>query len=149
MAVFREIPYGRFNFLVQINDDGSGVIAGFSEVTGLDANICVTEYRAGNYRRNTPIKVTGLTHYTNIHLKRGILGSLDLYEWFDKVSKGDIDDATKDISIILLNEERDEVLRWNIYRARPVALQGTRLEAEHCAVAIEELVLAHEGFDLS
>jgi len=146
MAVERAIPYGRFKFMVEWDGmDGSTVEAGFSEVSGLDATICVAEYRAGNSPVNTPIKIPGMTHYADVHLKRGVIGSLDLYQWFDEVSRGNVN-LIRSVTISLLDESHNDVVyRWRLRNARPVALYGPRLEANHCAVAIEELVLAHEG----
>jgi len=148
MAVERTLPYGRFNFMVEWDGmDGNTVQAGFTEVSGLDASICVMEYRAGNSPVNTPFKIQGMTHYTDVHFKRGLIGSLDLYQWFDEVSRGI--PTTRTVSVTLLDESRQNgVYRWRLRNARPVALYGPRLEATHCAVAIEELVLAHEGLTL-
>ena len=53
MAVLRERPYCRFNFLVDIGDGSDGVSAGFQEVGPIEAEIAVTEYRNGNSTRPT------------------------------------------------------------------------------------------------
>jgi hypothetical protein len=50
MAVQRERPYCRFNFLVDLGD---GQSAGFQEVGAIEAEIGVTEYRNGNAERTT------------------------------------------------------------------------------------------------
>jgi len=147
MAEEREIPYGQFNFIVEWDGlDGHASRAGFTEVTGLDASVSTVEYRAGNSKANSPIKVSGLTHYADVHLKRGLLGSLDLYEWFNEVSRGRGIENYRMVSISLLDESKTNVVyRWLLTNARPVALKGPKLDASNCAVAIEELVLAHEG----
>lgn len=148
MAVMRDLPYGRFNYLVEWDGmDGRSIQAGFSEVSGLDATICSVEYRAGNMRTNTPVKIPGMTHYTDVHFKRGIIGSLDLYDWFNAISQGDVSQK-RTVIITLLDEAQQAVMRWKLIKAWPVALYGPRLEAEHCAVAIEELVLTHERLEV-
>ena len=49
MAVFRETPYSAFNFLVEIESgQGQEVVAGFAEASGLNAEVTIAEYRAGN-----------------------------------------------------------------------------------------------------
>ena len=64
MAIMRDRPYTQFNFLVDL---GSGIVdgpdAGFEEVTGLESSVDVIEYRTGNARENSPIKLTGLNRH--------------------------------------------------------------------------------------
>lgn len=147
MATLRNEPYGRFNYLVQWDGlESDSVQGGFAEVSGLDAEVCMMEYRAGNYHTNTTSKIPGLTHFTDVHLKRGLIGSTDLFTWFNQISTGI--NSTKTVVITLLNEARDPVYRWQLRNAKPVSYRGARLEATHCAVAIEELVLTHEGMQV-
>jgi phage tail-like protein len=144
MATLRNEPYGRFNFLVEWDGlDGNSVQGGFAEVSGLDAEVCMTEYRAGNDVSNSIRKIPGLTQYANVHLKRGLIGSTDLFDWFKEISNGA--NHTKHVTIILLDEERNPVYHWRLRNAKPMSYRGARLEATLCAVAIEELVLTHEG----
>ena len=64
MAVQRERPYCRFNFLVDIGDGSTeGASAGFQEVGPIEAEIAVTEYRTGNAKENNVVKITGLSKY--------------------------------------------------------------------------------------
>ena len=79
-------------------------------------------------------------------LKRGINGYLDLYNWWKSARDGNIQRA--DVSIKLLDEQRQEVMRWNLSRAWPVKLEAGPLNALGNEVAIEALELAHEGFEL-
>lgn len=145
MAVLREHPYNQFNFLVDIGDgDADGVEAGFAEVTGLDGHVDVIEYRTGNSKVNEPVKLTGLTRYGDVTLKRGVIGSLRLWEWFDSVRVGD-PNAPRTVRIELQNEDRsDTVLAWTLLRARPVRHVSGPLDGNGSDLAIEELVLAFE-----
>lgn len=70
----RNDPYRTFNFLVEI--DGV-TAAGFSECSGLSTETEVIEYREGSDRGGVR-KLSGLTKYSNIVLKRGITASRDL-----------------------------------------------------------------------
>src|SRR5262245_60394893 len=90
MAVLRNDPYGEFNFLVALGTGATeGPEAGFQECSGIEASVDVIEYRNGNDRENTVRKVTGLNRVADVTLKRGIVGSLNLYAWFDQVRNGD------------------------------------------------------------
>ena len=143
MAVARNTPYGHFNFLVEI--DGVEA-AGFSEVSGLSIETEIIEYREGGMRENARIKLPGLTKYPNVTLKRGIAGSLALYEWARADADGQ--DAARNVTITLLSEAHEPVLRARLRRARIAKFTMGPLNARGSDVAIEELVLAHERLDL-
>ena len=148
MAVFRDHPYPQFNFLVDLGNGSDGVDAGFAEVSGLDAHVDVIEYRAGNSKVNEPLKITGLARVGDVTLKRGVIGSLTLWQWFAEVRNGD-PNAVRDVTIHLLNEERDgPVMSWRLHRARPIRHVSGPLDAAGTDVAIEELVLSCERLDV-
>jgi phage tail-like protein len=139
----RNDPYGRFNFLLQIE----GITkAGFSEVSGLTTETSVIEYREGADRASSSRKLPGLTKYSNITLKRGITQDRSLWDWRKSV----IDGATRRLNgaIVLLDEGRQEVARWTFRNAWPCKWEGPALNAKSSEVAIETLELAHEGFEL-
>ncbi len=147
MSEFRERPYGRFNFLVAWDGaDAQAPLAGFCEVSGLETEVQVIEYRNGNEPFNAPRKLTGLQNVSDVTLKRGVLGAVDLFEWFDAVASG-APDALRGVTIQLLNEDRSAaVLTWRLRNARPIRYAGPTLNARSSDdVAIEELVLACEG----
>ena len=61
MAVQRDRPYVQFNFLVDLgNGVTEGPDAGFQEVSGVGMEVTVAEYRTGNSRENSVMKITGL-----------------------------------------------------------------------------------------
>ena len=144
MAVQRDNPYPNHNFevsIVGVTDE----LLGFSEVELPSGEIEVIEYREGR-DANTMRKLPGLVKYPNVTLKRGINGHLELYNWWKSARDGNIQRA--DVSIKLLDEQRREVMRWNLSRAWPVKLETGPLNAVANEVAIETLELAHEGFEL-
>jgi phage tail-like protein len=151
MAQFRERPYSQFNFLVDLgNGTGTDVAqAGFQEVSGLGMEITVAEYRAGNDKDNTPRKITGTYKVPDITLKRGVIGSLDLYEWLDSVRNGS-QTALRTVTVQLQNEEHSSVVQsWKLSNARPIKYTGPSLTGKGTDVAVEELVLACERIELS
>lgn len=132
-------PLASFNFLVEI--DGIAK-AGFSEVTGLNTETNVIEYREGT-DAITPRKLPGLTKNSNITLKRGASLDKDLFTWRKTVLDGDIRRAN--VSIVLLDEKKTEVVRWNLVEAWPSKYVVPDLKANANEMAIETLEITHEG----
>jgi phage tail-like protein len=151
MAVERERPYGQFNFRVEIENGpaADSTRAGFQEVSGLGMEITVAEYRGGNFRDNTPLKVTGTYKIPDITLKRGVIGDLDtLYVWLDQVRNGS-QTALRTVSIQLQSEDHTATVQeWKLTNARPTKYTGPALTGKGTDVAIEELVLACERIEL-
>ncbi len=143
MAVQRDNPYLNFNFTVDI---GAGDELGFSEVEGLSGEIEVIEYREGADRVNTARKLPGLAKFSNVKLKRGITGRTDLFEWWKTVRDGQV--QRRNVTITLLDEQRQPVMRWLLRNAWPVKVEGPALNASGNEVAIETLELAHEGLEI-
>jgi len=143
-ASSRKDPFGRFNFLLEIE----GVTAaGFSEVSGLANETEVIEYREGGDKVNSPRKLPGLTKYSNLILKRGVTADNSLWNWRKTVIDGAVE--RRNGSIILLDESRNEILRWNFYNGWPCKWEGPALKAKSNEVAIETLEIAHERLELA
>src|ERR671939_697836 len=139
MAVLRERPYVQFNFLVDIGEGTDGPEAGFQECSNIGMEVTVAEYRNGNEKENSVRKITGLNKATDVTLKRGVIGSLTLYNWLDKIRNGDQ----------LQNEDHTQVVvEWTLHRARIVKHTSGPLNAKGTDVAMEELVLAYERMEM-
>lgn len=134
-----EDPFASFNFLLEI--DGLAR-AGFSEVTGINNEQAVIEYREGT-ETLTPRKLPGLTKFGNVTLKRGVTNDPELMNWRKTVTDGDIFRAN--VSIVLLNEARQEAVRWNLVNAWPCKWTGPDLKANASEMAIEAIEVCHEG----
>jgi phage tail-like protein len=148
MAVLRENPYGRFNFLVDLGTgDTEGPEAGFQECSAIGMELAVAEYRNGNDRANEVRKITGLARVFDVTLRRGIIGSLGLYQWIDDVRNGA--QGVRTVVIHLQNEDHTAVVAtWKLLRARPVRHVSGPLHAKGGDVAIEELTLAYERLEM-
>ena len=134
-------PFASFNFKLEIE----GItVAGFSEVTGLNQESNVIDYREGQ-EPITPRKLPGLNKFGNITLKRGISPDLSVYNWRKTVTDGDIE--RRNASIVLHNEKHEEVVRWNLVNAWPSKYVGPDLKANANEVAIESVELTHEGVE--
>ena len=151
MATFRENPYSAFNYIValggQQGDGSSGtVIGGFSDVSGLGMDVNYSEYRNGNEKFNTVRKIPNTHKLDDITLKRGLVGSDDLFSWIKTVREGTAD--PRQVSITLLDEARQPVVTFTLRNAQPKKWSGPTLAAKGGGeTAMEELHLVHEGVE--
>ncbi len=131
-------PYRKFNFIVEI--DGIQAAA-FAEVSGLESETAVVEYRTGAdaFVRKLP----GLTKYSNVVLKRGVTRDADLWNWRKAVIDGNVE--RRNGSIVLLDDDRNAVVRWNFFQGWISKWVGPTLNAKGNEVAIETIEIAHEG----
>ncbi len=138
----RKDPFHKYNFVVEID----GIVqAGFMECTGLESKTEIIRYREGSDSRNTARLLPGLNTFSGICLKKGVTDSKELYSWRKTVIDGQI--VRKNGSIVLHDNKHQEVARWNFIEGWPSRMSGPQLNALGNEVAIEELEIAHEGFE--
>jgi len=149
VATFRDRPYTEFNFLVDLGDGNTeGPQAGFQEISAIGMEVTVSEYRNGNYKENSVTKITGLNKATDVTMKRGVIGSLNLYQWLDQIRNGD-QAALRTVTIQLQNEDHTAVAQtWKLLRARIIKHTSGPFNAKGTDVAMEELVLAYERLEM-
>ncbi len=148
MAVLRDRPYVQFNFLIDLGDGTDGPEAGFQECSNIGMEVTVAEYRNGNEKENSVRKITGLNKATDVTLKRGVIGSLNLYRWLDQIRNGD-QNATRTVTISLQNEDHTEVVQtWRLLRARVIKHVSGPMNAKGTDVAMEELTIAYERLEM-
>lgn len=137
-------PYSAFNFLVEFN--GENISAGFSEVTGLGAEITMAEYRNGNDPENHVRKIPNINKVSDVTLKRGIIKSQDLWDWIN-LTRREGWTAQRNVIITLMDEANENpVQRWTLQNTVPIKYTGPSLNAKGGSdVAMEELVLSAEG----
>jgi len=143
-------PYSNFNFIVEF--DGVEVAA-FTEVSGLDSENTPIEYREGADATSAPRQLPGVEKYPPVQLKRGITGSLALWEWRKEVRDGGTTFApSRNVTVKLLGENHDRnapAMTWTLTRAWPSKLTGPSLSAKGNDYAVEQLDLVHERLDIS
>lgn len=136
-------PLVKFHFQVE----WGGTKIGFTEVTGLDVESEVVEYRDGASREYSKLKMPGMQKFSNITLKRGTFRSDNEYfSWWNTVQLNTIE--RRDVTISLLNEDHEPVVVWKIKNAWPAKVQSTDLKADGNEVAIETLEIVHEGITI-
>ena len=138
-----QYPLPKFHFSVE----WGGTRIGFTEVTGLEVNTEVIEYRDGASREYAKIKMPGMQKFGNITMKRGIFKSDNEYfEWWNTHALNTIE--RRDITVSLLNEKHEPVVVWKIKNAWPVKIQSPDLKSDANETAIESVEIAHEGLVL-
>jgi phage tail-like protein len=149
MAVLRERPYVQFNFLVNLGDGvTAGPEAGFQEMSNIGMEVTLAEYRNGNARENSVQKITGLNKATDVTMKRGVIGSLNLYRWLDAIRNGD-QSAYRTVTVQLQNEDHTQVVQtWKLLRARIIKHVSGPFNAKGADVAMEELTVAFERLEM-
>jgi phage tail-like protein len=149
MAVLRERPYVQFNFLVDLGTGNTdGPEAGFQECSNIGMEVTVAEYRNGNEKENSVRKITGLNKSTDVTLKRGVIGSLNLYQWLNDIRNGN-QNALRTVTIQLQNEDHTTVVQtWKLMRARIIKHISGPMNAKGTDVAMEELTLSYERLEM-
>ncbi len=139
-----ENPLIQYNFLLEI-DGTSDAVAGFTEVSGINMESDIVEYREGSDTA-TVRKLPGLRKYGNITLKRGYTTNSELWDWRKTV----IDGLTerKSGAVVLLNEAREPTLRWEFSEAWVSKYEGPALNATANETAVESIEIAVEDVRL-
>jgi len=138
-----EYPLPKFHF--QVEWGGSKI--GFTEVSGLDVEREVIEYRDGSSKEYSKLKQPGLTKFSNITLKRGTFeADNDFYNWWSSIKLETVE--RRDITISLLNEDHEPVLVAKVKNAWVTKVTPTDLKSDDNGVAIESMELVHEGLTI-
>ncbi|MEF8734509.1 MAG: phage tail protein [Candidatus Accumulibacter meliphilus] len=142
----RITPYGAFNFVV--NFDGSDDFGGFSDVSGIGTEVTVAEYRAGSDKENHVRKVAGVHKVSDVTFKRGIVNFDSLWEWIEQTRTAG-PAAQRTVAVTLLDEAHNPVRTWLLRGCIPMKYTGPTLAGKGGGdVAMEEIVLAAEGFEI-
>ncbi len=120
----------------------------FQEVTGLDSEAQIIEYRHGNSPIFYPIKMPGLGKVGNITMKKGIfVTDQTLWTWFSSIAMNTITRST--VVVNLLDETGAPRMIWTLNNAWPTKLTGTDLKSDGNEVAVESIEIAYETLKVS
>ena len=128
---------GNFNFRVEIDSMAS---AAFKLLDGISSETDIIEYGGtmDQLRRKRP----GRSKWTPITLKRGFTNNPELWEWRRSVVAGLVE--RKAGSVIILDTDGEEIVRYNFFEAWPTKWKGTDLDGKGTDGVIEEMTLAVE-----
>ena len=143
----RTAPYGNFRFSV-IEELGQ-IVGGFSDASGLNAEVTIAEYRSGTDKQNHVTKVPGVHKFENVTLKRGIVDSESFWDWMNEVwTQGP--GAKRVIRVVLQSESSQDVQQWKLSGAFPTKYTGPTLAAAGgTEVAMEEWQIAYDVMEFS
>ncbi|HTA44786.1 MAG TPA: phage tail protein [Bryobacteraceae bacterium] len=151
MATTRTAPYPNYNYLVNLNGprDPEKLLGGFSDVSGLSTDIHIAEYRDGNETEPHVRKIPGSHKVNDVTLKRGVVDSSDLWAWITQTRTTGVL-AQRDVVITLRDEANNPVQQWKLRNVVPMKYSGPTLTGKATGeVAMEELVLSAEGFEVA
>lgn len=137
-------PLPKFYFQVKI---GETEVA-FQEVSGLDIEAQIVEYRHGNSKEFSTIKMPGIKKTGNVTLKKGVFVKDNAFwDWFNQIKMNTIERQT--VVISLLDEEGAPTMVWSLNNAWPTKITGTDMKSDGNEVAVETIEVAHEGLTIS
>ncbi len=131
------------NFFIKVNIGDEQLR--FQEVSGLDSVVEPSEYRAGNSKVLSVVKMPGLPNYSNILLRRGlVLANSGAFQWFRGTALNALEPKT--VTISLLDESDTPKAVWRIDKAIPIKMSFNAMQDNVDEIAVDELVLGHEGY---
>ena len=128
-----------YNFRVEI---GGLIAGGFSEVSGLESQIEMEDFREGglnHYVHHFPAQTT----QSNLTLTKGMAGIASLWDWYYNATQGII--QRKHGTIMMMNAQQIPVMWWSFYNACPTKWTGPQFDASSDNVAFEAVEIVHEG----
>ena len=134
-------PMPKFRFEVDLGTKLKGVA--FQEVSGMDVENQIIEYRKSNSPLFSTEKMPGIIKYGNITMKRGVfVNDNTFWDWHAEISMNTIKRRT--VIIKLLDEKGKVTMQWTLNNAWPTKITSTDLKSDGNEVAVDTLEIAHE-----
>jgi len=123
-------------------------VLSFQEVSGLDVEAQVIEYRHGDNPVFSTIKMPGIVQSGNVTMKKGVFKSDNkFWDWYNQIKMNTI--ARVPVTISLLDEAGAPTMVWTLTNAWPTKITSTDMSAEGNEVAVEEIEIVHEGLTIA
>lgn len=134
-------PMPKFRFEVDLGTELTKVA--FQEVSGMDVENQIIEYRKSNSPLFSTVKMPGITKYGNVTMKRGIfVNDNSFWNWHAQVTMNTIKRRT--VIIRLLDEKGETTMQWQLNNAWPTKITSADLKSDGNEVAVDTIELAHE-----
>ena len=139
-------PLPKFRFSVDFGTELTNI--GFQEVSGLDKEVQVIEYRASNSPLFSTVKMPGIAKYGNVTMKRGIfVNDNTFWNWMNQNRMGTI--ARRTVIIRLLNENNEVAMQWTLNNAWPTKITSTDLKSAGTEVAVDSIEIVYESLQIT
>jgi len=129
-------------FYVQVGEQSAALQAVFTEVSGLQVEMQVTEYEEGG-TNNFVHRLPGRMKVGNVTLKHGMTVSNAFLKWCMKTNIGNW--QRQNVTVVMYDVAGQPVVRWHFNNAYPVKWTGPQFTADSTAMAIESVEFTHEG----
>jgi phage tail-like protein len=134
-------PMPKFRFEVDLGTAFTKVA--FQEVSGMDVESPIIEYRKSNSPLFSVLKMPGIIKYGNVTLKRGVfVNDNAFWNWHQQIKMNTIKRMT--VIIKLLDENGGVTMQWTLHNAWPTKITSTDLKSDGNEVAIDTIEIAHE-----
>jgi len=138
-------PLPKFYFSV---DWGSTTNIPFQEVSGLEIEAQPIEYRHGNSPVFSTINMPGIIKNSNVTMKKGVfVNDNTFWDWYNKIKMNTIE--RQNVVIKLLDESGSPTMTWTLNNAWPTKISSTDMKSDASEVAVESIVISHEGLTIS
>lgn len=139
-------PMPKFRFEVDLGTELKGVA--FQEVSGMDVENQVIEYRKSNSPEFSTEKMPGIKKYGNITMKRGVfVNDNSFWKWQQEIKMNTIKRRT--VLIKLLDEGGAVTMQWQLDNAWPTKITSTDLKSDGNEVAVDTIEIAHEKLTIT
>lgn len=156
-------PLRNFKFNVRINHPSLSGFAtmGFMSVSGLSITTEVIPYREGGHNTTTQ-KMPGQSDFAPLTLSKGLAVGSDAatYNWMQQLftvmqgtgTGAPGQDFRVTVDVMLLDHPVTTKVvpvkaAWRVYNAWPTAIAFSDLDAGANAIVVQQMSLAHEGWD--
>lgn len=138
----REDPLVSFHFAIEVQGAVNGY---FTECSGLGSETETIEHKVVNGKGvEVTLKIPGRLKWENITLKRGITSNMDIWQWRKLVEDGNVNSARRNGSIVMYNQQLQQVARWEFQNGWPQKVSGPQVKSDGNDLGVEELVIVHE-----
>ena len=129
MAETQDSNWALPKFCFSVDLGGGMEKASFQEVSGLDIESPIKEYKHSDSSVFSTMKMPGLGRQNNITLKKGVIvKDSQFFDWYTNVKMNTVKRVT--VTITILDEEGNPTMTWTLLNAWPSKVSSTDLKSD-------------------